>query len=188
MDETAEKFAIDFVKRTITEFVKNKKIAEIPKRHPPELGEKRGAFVTLHENKELRGCIGSCRTQIKAVENLRDAAVGVCDDPRFSPVSPDELACLDFEVSVLTSPKLINAKGAKELLEKIEPKKDGLIIECNGKSGLFLPQVWEDLREKDAFLCHLCVKAGLPAGAWKNVARIHIYKFQARIFKGDFSY
>ncbi len=185
MDETAEKFAIDFVKHAITEFVKNKKIAEIPERHPPELDEKRGAFVTLHENKELRGCIGSSKTQRKAIENLRDAAIGVCDDPRFPPVSPDELSRLDIEISILTSPKIINAKGAKELLEKIEPEKDGLIIECNGKSGLFLPQVWETLREKEAFLCHLCIKAGLPAGAWRNGARI--YKFQARIFKGDFS-
>ncbi|MBU4246288.1 MAG: AmmeMemoRadiSam system protein A [Nanoarchaeota archaeon] len=182
MDKQTEIFACNFVNRTIMDFVKNEKAAEIPKKHPIELDEKRGVFVTLKKNKELRGCVGFCGTRRKIIENLRDAAIESCRDSRFLPICTDELPYIDFEVSILTEPRLIKSESSAELLKKIIPKKDGLIIECNGNGGLFLPQVWIELPEKEEFLRHLCLKTGLKTDAWKNGARI--YKFNAEIIEG----
>lgn len=180
-DNTAVGFMLDFARRAITEFVTSGKIIELPKDYPKELEEKRGVFVTLNENGELRGCIGILSLRA-IIRNLRDAAIEACADVRFMPVSKKELQDIDFEISVLTSPKLIDAKNPKELLQKINPGKDGLILESNGSSGLFLPQVWKDIPEKEEFMCHLCLKAGLSENAWLNGARV--YKFGAEIYCG----
>lgn len=178
-----KKFVIRFVKHTISEFVKKNKVSEIPKKHPASLDRKCGVFVTLNENRELRGCVGFCGTGRKIIENLRDASIESCLDSRFLPVTCDELPHIGFEVSVLTEPILINAECPESLLKKIAPK-DGLVIECYGRSGLFLPQVWDEVPEKEDFLMHLCFKAGVPEDAWKNGARI--YKFNAEIIAGKF--
>lgn len=183
MIQKEKKFVICFVKTAISEFVTKNTVIEMPKKYPKALNKNHGVFVTLHENGELRGCIGICSGARRMIENLRDAAIGVCDDPRFPPLAPGELSDIELEVSVLTSPEPIDAKDSKELLEKINAGKDGLIIECNGNSGLFLPQVWKDVPQKEEFLCHLCLKAGLPRDTWKNGARI--YKFRAEIIEGN---
>lgn len=177
-----KKFVICFVKNAISEFVTKNTTIEIPKKYPDSLNKTNGVFVTLTENGELRGCIGFCSTRRKIIENLRDAAIESCQDLRFLPVCAKELPQLEFDVSILSEPMLIKAETPLELLEKITPKKDGLIIERDGNSGLFLPQVWNELPEKEEFLCNLCLKAGLPIDAWKNGAQI--YKFNAEIIEG----
>ncbi len=175
-------FVVLFVKNEITEFVEKHKIIEIPKKYPEGLNKKCGVFVTLTNGGKLRGCTGFLGTKRKIIENLRDAAIESCLDSRFSPVGPDELPHLEFEVSILTEPKAVEAKSPEDLLEKITPNKDGIIIERDGCSGLFLPQVWDELPEKEEFLMHLCFKAGLGADDWKNGAVI--YKFYAEIIEG----
>ena len=184
MTPEINKFIISFVKKTISEFVTKNVTIELPKKYPDALNEKHGIFVTLTENNELRGCIGFIGTKRKIIENLRDAAIEACLDSRFLPVCAKELPHIDFEVSVLAEPALIKAKNPEELLNKIKPKKDGLIIEYMGCSGLFLPQVWMDIPEKEEFLRHLCLKAGIPIDAWKKGAVL--YKFSAEIIKGKF--
>lgn len=176
MTPEEKKFVICLVKNAISEFVTKNIVIEIPKKYPETLNKKTGVFVTLTENGELRGCVGFTSTKRKIIENLRDAAIEVCLDSRFLPVGADELPYLEFEASILTEPKIIKAKSPEELLEKITPKKDGLIIECNGNSGLFLPQVWKDVPQKEEFLRHLCIKAGIPIDSWKKGALI--YKFE----------
>lgn len=177
-----KKFVICFVKNAISEYVTNNAVIKIPKKYPGSLNKTNGVFVTLTENGELRGCVGFCSTRRKIIENLRDAAIESCLDSRFLPIGAEELPYLDFDVSILTEPTIIKAENPAELLKKITPKKDGLIIECNGNSGLFLPQVWDEIPQKEEFLRHLCVKAGIPVDAWKNGAII--YKFEAEIIEG----
>lgn len=174
---------LDFARNAITEFVADGKIIPTPEKYPQELHDKKGVFVSLHTGSILRGCVGFLARR-SILENLRDAAVEVCKDSRFFPVCENELKCLTMEVSLLSNAKIINAGSSEDLLEKINAGRDGLIIEKDGRSGLFLPQVWKDIPDKKDFLCHLCGKASLPEDAWTNGAKI--CKFGAEVIEGNF--
>ncbi|MBC8494605.1 AmmeMemoRadiSam system protein A [archaeon] len=142
-----------------------------------------GAFVTLHKNKQLRGCIGFPEGVMPLyktiIEAARSAAFG---DPRFPVVTKDEMRNIHIEISVLTVPKLIEVNDSEDYNREIKIGKDGLIIRSNGRSGLLLPQVaTENHFTVGQFLNCLCQKAGLSFSAWENLDN-HIYKFQAEIF------
>jgi hypothetical protein len=184
MEIETKRFAIQFARKVMENFVKSKTVLEIPKDCPEELKPKKGVFVTLFKNRELRGCIGYPYPTESAIKNLREAAMGVTRDPRFPPLKERELKDLVIEVSVLTEPKLIEVKKPKEYLEKIKPHEDGLIIKKGLSSGLFLPQVWEQLHDKVEFLANLCLKASLSADEWMS-AGVSIYKFQVEFVKED---
>lgn len=143
----------------------------------PVLGEKRGVFVTLKVRGQLRGCIGYIEA-VKplyraAAEMAREAAVG---DPRFPPVSEKELPLLEYEISVLTPKRQIS--DPKEFVTG----KHGIIVERDGRSGVFLPQVApEQGWDRETTLSYLCAhKAGLPADAWKD-KRTKLYVFEAEV-------
>lgn len=147
---------------------------------PKEFLEKCGVFVTLTKNGELRGCIGYI-IPIKSIyesvkENVLHAAF---NDSRFLPIKKDELKNIKIEISILSLPKPIAFSTPEELLKKIKPKIDGLILEKNGRQSTFLPQVWEQLPDKIEFLEHLSLKAGFGRNIWKE-ARISTY--QAEVF------
>jgi len=131
--------------------------------------EKKGVFVTLTKNKELRGCIGTIlpikELGIATYENAIHAAI---HDPRFPPLTREELREIEIEISILSNPRRVEYKNVDELLKKIEPHRHGIIISYNGYSATFLPQVWEQLNTKEKFLSHLCLKAGLPMDFWKT--------------------
>lgn len=147
---------------------------------PPELdaGPPRGAFVTLHrrDDHELRGCIG----QIEPVSPLgrtvaRMALAAAFEDPRFPPVEARELPGLAVEISVLTVPRPIRP-------EAVEVGRHGLILRGLGRAGLLLPQVpGEHGWDRQTFLEKTCVKAGLPAGAWKH-PEVQLLGFTAVVF------
>jgi uncharacterized protein (TIGR00296 family) len=147
------------------------------------LDEKRGVFVTLTKNGELRGCIGFPEPVFPLGEGIRKAAVSAAfGDPRFPPVSEDELKDIKVEVSVLTLPEEITVADPQDYLEFIRIGRDGLIIEMDGQSGLFLPQVpleWNwDVNE---YLEQLCLKAGLSPESWAS-PDAKLYKFESQIF------
>ncbi len=150
------------------------------------LNEKRGLFVTLHTypEKELRGCIGFTELVYPLKKALVEASVFASfKDTRFNPLTKKELGKVTIEVSVLTEPQLIEYKNPEELLEKIDQFKDGLILKKGSNSGLFLPQVWEQLPDKKEFLSNLCFKAGLlNPNAWKDKS-VQVCKFNVQIFE-----
>ncbi|WP_022847480.1 MULTISPECIES: TIGR00296 family protein [unclassified Desulfurobacterium] len=157
----------------------------VPENTPEELFEERGVFVTIktHPHNQLRGCIGFPEPVMPLIEATIDAAISAATrDPRFPPMSPEELDNVTFEVTVLTPPELIEAPPEK-LPEMIKVGRDGLIIRCGFTSGLLLPQVpvewgWNE-RE---FLSQTCIKAGMPPDCWKS-PYCKIYRFQGQIFK-----
>jgi len=147
----------------------------------PMLKETRGAFVTLRQGSELRGCIGLLESGQPLYEIIcRMAVEAAVKDPRFPPVSLSELPGLRFEISVLTRP--VKVFGP----EKIVMKRDGVIVRRGGCQGVFLPQVAEETGwSKEEFLSALCShKAGLPADAWKE-KNTEIYTFQAEVFSEE---
>ena len=136
----------------------------------------RGVFVTLTINSELRGCIGlpyPTKALGKAVvEAARSAAFS---DPRFLPLTKEELGKVKIEISILTMPQEASVKD-------IHVGVDGLICDYIGYKGLLLPQVASEYKwSKIQFLEALCRKAGLPNDAWQK-ANFKLYKFQAQIF------
>lgn len=131
--------------------------------------EKRGTFVTLTIGGELRGCIGNLSSDKTIREGVRDNAVSAAFyDPRFPSLSRKELAAVDIEVSLLTNPRPLTFSDADDLLAKLRPGIDGVIVSKGGRSATFLPQVWEQIPDKNLFLSHLCAKAGMPPDAWRS--------------------
>jgi len=141
------------------------------------LKEKRGAFVSLHLNGNLRGCIGYIHPAQPLYKTVQEMAIAAAlQDPRFDPVTRTELDELDIEISVLTPMKRI------EHIQDIEIGKHGLYIVCGPYHGLLLPQVATSYGwDKKTFLEHTCEKAGLPKHAWQE-KDAEIYIFSADIF------
>lgn len=148
---------------------------------PPALATPRGCFVTLTKNGALRGCIGNLRPgeplAAAVVSNTRSAAL---EDPRFSPVSVSEVDEIEIEISVLTEPHPIVFSSPDDLLAKLQPGRDGVVLQIGRHAATYLPQVWEDLPDKRAFLDSLSRKAGCPASAWQgNEVKVFIYRVEA---------
>ena len=134
-----------------------------------ELQEKRGTFVTLTIGGQLRGCIGHIIAIQPLYLDVIDNAVNAAfEDPRFEPLAEDELEDIKIEISVLSQPKPLEYKGADDLLKKLRPDVDGVIIKQGFYQATFLPQVWEQLKQPEDFLSHLCAKAGLDSNAWRK--------------------
>lgn len=146
----------------------------------PVFASRCGAFVTLKIKNTLRGCIGSLTSTEALTDNVRHNALNAAfQDPRFPPLTPEELAQIVIEVSVLTPPTTLSYSGADDLLSRLRPGMDGVIIRKGGASATFLPQVWKQLPRCQDFLSHLCLKAGLAAQAWReDNLQVEIYQVQ----------
>jgi len=150
---------------------------------PANFLEKRACFVTLTKGGDLRGCIGHLEPQealYRAVmENAQSAAMR---DPRFSPVRPEEVSKIRIEISVLTEPQPLVFDSPEDLLKKLQPRVDGVVLRIGSRRATFLPQVWEQLPDKTEFLDRLSQKAGCDASAWRGketgVSIYHVECFQ----------
>jgi AmmeMemoRadiSam system protein A len=162
-------------RKTIQDYFKVKK-TRIPEK--TFLKQKRGVFVTLETlTGGLRGCIGYPLPNQELGLAVRDNAINAAfHDPRFNPLTEKELDNIIIEISVLTLPQ-------KSSYEKIVPG-DGVIIECEGRSALFLPQVWEQISDKKTFFEQLCLKAWLPKNAYLE-HKTTIKKFSVQAFKEE---
>ena len=145
----------------------------------PNLKAPRGAFVTLTEGGTLRGCIGFTEPRFPLYETVMQAAIyAATEDPRFRAVNRLELERLDYEISVLTPLSKVENPAL------VEVGRHGLVVAKDGKRGLLLPQVATENRwNREEFLRQTCLKAGLPADAWRKGAEI--YSFEAIIFREE---
>ncbi|MGV8176924.1 MAG: AmmeMemoRadiSam system protein A [Candidatus Bilamarchaeaceae archaeon] len=144
--------------------------AEVPTRRIVEDG---AVFVTLWiknaKKKILRGCIGTLEAHRPLFQDLVDNAISAAfRDPRFLPLKPQELKNVVIGISYLTKPEEVKVKGWKDLTVKLNPGKTGLIIQKGLARATYLPAVWEELQDKEAFMRNLCMKAGLEADEWKE--------------------
>ena len=168
---------LKIARQALENYIRDRKTLE-PKEDDPVLAEEMGAFVTLHKNEDLRGCIGNMIGKGPLYLTIRDMAISAAmQDPRFSPVKEDELAKIDIEISVLSP------------LEKIDDPhsiimgKHGVLVKSGFRSGVYLPQVATETGwSRDEFMESLCLhKAGMPADSWKKGA-CDIYIFTAEVF------
>jgi len=148
-----------------------------PQVDDPELRKPGAAFVTLKEHGELRGCIGTIEPREPLFLNVAHMArASALEDPRFPQVRPAEVPNLTIDISVMSPPQPVTD------VDNIEVGVHGLIIERGANKGLLLPQVpvewgWD----RDEFLDHTCLKAGLPRGSWRS-GECKLYSFAAEVF------
>jgi AmmeMemoRadiSam system protein A len=185
MDKLTEeegKLLVETARKTIQQALFNPKDNTDPGQvASPKFQERRGTFVTLTINGALRGCIGHIIPQESLIEGVRVNAMNAAfRDPRFRPLSKPEFEKVRVEVSILTTPKPLPYADANDLLAKLRPGIDGLIIRQGYHQATFLPQVWEQLPNKKDFLTHLCLKAGLAGDVWvQDPLEVHTYQVQA---------
>ncbi|MEW5702160.1 MAG: AmmeMemoRadiSam system protein B [Candidatus Zixiibacteriota bacterium] len=169
-----------FARKTIRQFLETE-TAPLARGDDPDLLRGAGVFVTLKERGELRGCIGHMAADLPL-----EQAVGYCalqaafNDRRFPPLEPEELPQAQIEISILTPYRPVSS------YEDIQVGRDGVLLEKDGRSAVFLPQVaTEQGWDRDQMLEQLCAKAGLPRDAWRTGARFQT--FQAKVFsESDF--
>ena len=176
---------VKMVRNVVTEYLNsNKKI--IDKEFNSKFNVNAGVFVTINKQNSLRGCIGYPLPIKKLSDAIIDSAIAAAtEDPRFSPVSIDELNKIVFEITVLSSPTEVNVEKYEEYLSMIKVGRDGLIIENRNNSGLLLPQVPKEYGwNTEEFLEHTCEKAGLDKNSWKD-QDTKVSKFEGMIFKEE---
>lgn len=174
MNDSEKKVCLSWVREVIQSRLMNR---EASFRHE-EPGTSSGAFVTLHMNGELRGCVGMLQGTGKLLsEVLREAAISAAfKDPRFPPLTNNEYDLIDVEISLLSPFSEVASPS------DIHIGKHGVLLNHGYHSALFLPQVaTEQGWSLEQFLSHLCVKAGLPHESWRDKeARFRI--FTAEVF------
>ncbi len=153
-------------------------LAVDPASQAPELAVPGASFVTLRrKDGALRGCIGSARAWRSLIADIAgNAAASGCEDPRFAPLRPEELDGLWLSISVLTAPEPLPANSQAELLAKIRPGQDGLILSEGERLAVLLPQVWEALPAPVEFLAALKEKAGLARDHWSPSLRLQRFE------------
>ncbi len=163
-------------RETIESYIRDRKVPEFSVEEP-ELLEKCGAFVTIKSSERLRGCIGIVEGIKPLYETVVEMAIATSTkDPRFSPVIESELKDLRIEISVMTPLRKINSA------EEVQIGEHGVLMRRGYQSGLLLPQVaTEHNWDRQTFLDHACLKAGLLLGEWKD-PQTDIYVFSAQVF------
>ncbi len=180
LNNEQKKKLLALARRSIEEYLKERTLPKVDydkEFNDDVFRQKCGAFVTLHKNGALRGCIG----YVKGIKTIPEAVVDMAkaaafEDPRFEPLRNEELDAIDIEISVLTPVEPVND------ISQIVIGRDGLIISSGFRAGLLLPQVATEYGwDLQTFLQHTCYKAGLPADAWKW-ENTKIEKFSAIVF------
>jgi len=149
---------------------------------PSALEENGASFVTLTKNGRLRGCIGTLEAyQPLALDVQEHAVAAALEDPRFPRVLQEELQEIKIEVSILSPKTPLSYSNPDDLLQKLQPGIDGVVIQDGFRRATFLPQVWEQLPDPNQFLSHLCRKMGASADLWHqkelSIAIYHVQEF-----------
>ncbi len=151
----------------------------------PALQAECGTFVTLNIDGQLRGCIGNLEPAGPIHEAIRRNALNAAfHDPRFPELRAEELARVQIEISILSRPQPLTYGDGADLMAKLRPGIDGVILRMGPSGATFLPQVWEQLPRAEEFLGHLCRKAGLSETAWRD-SHLEVATYQVQSFEEE---
>lgn len=149
---------------------------------PLRLSAPGATFVTLTRAGQLRGCIGALEPYLPLAEDVREHAVAAAlQDFRFPPVTPDEISEITIEISRLTLPQPLAYDCAEDLLQRLRPGIDGVILRDGYHRATFLPQVWEKIPQPEIFLNHLCAKMGAFPDLWR-IQPLQVFIYQVEEF------
>ncbi len=158
----------------VTGFERGRPLRLRETRYPEELRQKGATFVNIYYDGVLRGSAGSGEPTRSILKDIAENAYAAAfSDFRFIPLNEEEIKKAEITISVLTRPMPIRFENEKELLAKIKPKQDGLILRERSNKALFLPQVWETFSSPEEFLGYLKQKAGLPMDYWSPTVKVY---------------
>lgn len=182
LNDADKKTLLDVAKKSIHYGLKNQCALPIDlNTYNPLLTEHGASFVTLNLNHNLRGCIGTLESFQPLVKDVSEHAFAAAfKDPRFTPVTQNEIEHLEIHISVLTKSVAIDFINETDLLSKLKPGVDGLILQEDFHKATFLPSVWEQLPAAEDFLNHLKIKAGLDKNYWSK--NIEVFRYQTISF------
>ena len=188
MTQIEHKYLLSLSRRVIKKYLSERSVLTLEQESLPSdfLRDKRGVFVTLTINNELRGCIGNLEPEKPIYQAVIDNSLAAAFyDPRFPPLTILELQKAKIEISILGPLKKLQFSAAEQLANYLKQKKPGLLIKKNFNQATFLPQVWLELSEPEEFLQQLCLKAGLDRESWKDLT-LEIYEYEVEKFQeGD---
>ncbi len=184
LTEEEGRYLLSVARKTIEQKISNPEAqVEFDSFDSNKFSEKRGTFVTLTIDDGLRGCIGNIIPQESLLDGVKANAINAAfRDPRFRPLSGKEWEKVKIEISILTDAKPLDYSNRKDLLEKMRQGTDGVILKKGYNQSTFLPQVWEQLPDKEEFLTHLCLKAGLDGNEWEK-EKLEVLTYQVQAFK-----
>lgn len=164
--------------------VRGKKLLPMDKNSLTQnLLEHGASFVTLMINNNLRGCVGALEAHQPLADDVREHALAAAlEDPRFRPVEESELSRIKLEISRLTAPRLLEYSSSEELLAKLRPHVDGVVLRDDYRRATFLPQVWEKIPNPVNFLDQLCTKMGTKPNLWREL-KLQVYVYQVEEFR-----
>jgi AmmeMemoRadiSam system protein A len=149
---------------------------------PASFRDPGATFVTLTKHGQLRGCIGALEAYQFLAEDVREhTQAAALEDYRFPPVLPDELSQITIEISRLTAPQPLEYTHPQDLVAKLRPGIDGVVLRDGFRRATFLPQVWEKLADPELFLSHLCQKMGVSPMAWRR-KKLEVLVYQVEEF------
>jgi len=187
MNKKDKEYLLKIARRAIQKYFQDEGVFQVEKDELPQsLKEKKGTFVTLWKNNELRGCIGDLESEKPIYQSVIDNCLAsALLDSRFTALKGDELNDIKIEISILSElKKLPNFTDYDSFLKYLNKYKPGLLIKKGAHQATFLPQVWEDLSSAELFISHLCEKAGLEKDEWKRMD-LEIYQYSAEVFKEE---
>lgn len=175
-----QRILLSLARETIAQYVRDRTVPELPE-GDPAFSLERAVFVSLHKHGQLRGCIGGLEAREPLAAAVRSAAISAAtQDPRFPPVTSDELDEIEIDISVLSPMERVESP------EEIVVGVHGVLVKQGMRQGVFLPQVApEQGWDRETMLKSLCAhKAGLSADAWRHGAELYV--FTAQVFSdGD---
>jgi len=183
LTEGDKEFLVHLARDTLNSYLKDGKKPDIDEAELSDsLKKVQGCFVTLDSGGHLRGCIGHIIPQEELYKCVIDNAISAATkDRRFNPVDYDESKGLGVEVSVLTVPEKLSYDSPDDLLNKLRPMVDGVVVKSGWRQSTYLPQVWDAFPDKESFLSQLCLKGGSNGDCWKK-ENTEIYTYQAEVF------
>ena len=187
MNKKDKEYLLKIARRAIQKYFQDEGVFQVEEDELTQsLKEKKGAFVSLWKNNELRGCIGNLESEKPIYQSVIDNCLAsALLDPRFTALKSDELNDIKIEISILSElKKLPNFTDHNSFLKYLNKYKPGLLIKKGTYQATFLPQVWEDLNSAELFISHLCEKAGLEKDEWKKMD-LEIYQYSAEAFKEE---
>jgi hypothetical protein len=183
LDPAEQAILLKIARDSLTLSVQGEALPRLQGADLPETLQAKGAsFVTLTKQGQLRGCIGALQAyQPLATDVQEHAMAAALQDYRFPPVQPDELSQIEIEVSVLTPRRKLDYETPLDLIRKLRPNVDGVVLQDGIRKATFLPQVWEQLPQPEEFLAHLCQKMGASPTLWQK-KHLTVYTYQVQEF------
>ena len=184
LTEAEQEFLLTLARQTLEEILSGHTIPEMDEGQlTPKLREVQGCFVTLNKPSGLRGCIGHILPQVPLYQCVAQNAISAAlYDRRFLPVTYDELGDIHIDISVLSVPERLEFSSPQDLIDRLRPGVDGVVLRYQDRTSTYLPQVWYQLPDKEEFLSHLCVKQGSPADGWSRPG-LTIETYQTFVFE-----